>query len=438
MNELQTSPELTAVRAFFSELFSEPSSVTVRFGDGTQLEAQIAGAPTIVINSPTSLRRMFRPPLDRSLSEAYIRGDFDIEGDFIKVFEIFHMLASKVVGKLPTLAHLWLSLPNETRSAQVITPRSTRLYDEHRSRERSRKATQYRYDAGNDFYALWLDTQMVYSCAYFSTGDEDLDTAQEHKLDLICHKLRLEPGERLLDIGCGWGGLVLHAAKHYGVNVLGITLRQPQQFFANQRIAAANLGSTVVKLIDYRDLTGGTFDKIASIGIFEHLGHAQLSEYFAQVYRLLKPGGLFLNQGISVHPSPAWREPRPAWKRLAENAVLGSGTFIQNKVFPDSELVPVSEVNLAAEKFGFEIYHLENLREHYVLTLRHWLKRLDDHRTQAIQLTDEATYRAWKLYMSTAIYGFETGSINVNQALFYKPLNSRNLPLPHVRHCHAV
>ncbi len=290
MNELQTSPELTAVRAFFSELFSEPSSVTVRFGDGTQLEAQIAGAPTIVINSPTSLRRMFRPPLDRSLSEAYIRGDFDIEGDFIKVFEIFHMLASKVVGKLPTLAHLWLSLPNETRSAQVITPRSTRLYDEHRSRERSRKATQYRYDAGNDFYALWLDTQMVYSCAYFSTGDEDLDTAQEHKLDLICHKLRLEPGERLLDIGCGWGGLVLHAAKHYGVNVLGITLRQPQQFFANQRIAAANLGSTVVKLIDYRDLTGGTFDKIASIGIFEHLGHAQLSEYFAQVYRLLTSG----------------------------------------------------------------------------------------------------------------------------------------------------
>ena len=163
-----------------------------------------------------------------------------------------------------------------------------------------------------------------------------------------------------------------------------------------------------------------------------------LSSRYDSHHWLLKPGGLFLNQGISVHPSPAWREPRPAWKRLAENAVLGSGTFIQNKVFPDSELVPVSEVNLAAEKFGFEIYHLENLREHYVLTLRHWLKRLDDHRTQAIQLTDEATYRAWKLYMSTAIYGFETGSINVNQALFYKPLNSRNLPLPHVRHCHAV
>ncbi len=436
MNEVLTSNEMTEVQAFLDYLFSGSNTIAVRFGEGSQLEPQPTGTTTIVINSPNSLRRIFRPPIEHSFSEAYIRGDFDIEGDFTKIFESFHMLAGKVMGKLPALARFWSSLPHENHYPQLIRPSST--YRRGFYRKHIQKVIQD-HDAGNDFYALWLDTQMLYSCAYFFTDDEDLDTAQEHNLDRICRQIDLEPGEKLLDLDCGWGGLVLHTAKHYGVNALGITPNQQQMCFANQRIAAATLGSTRVKMADYRDLTAGTFDKITNISLLQHTTRTQLSQHFAHIYRLLKPGGLFLNRRISAHPSFTRQEPCPIPERLAKNILLGPSSFIPNKVFPDRELPMVGEVNLIAEKNGFEICHLENLRKHYILTLRNWLKRLDDHRTQAIQLTDETTYRVWRLYITATLYGFESGNYNASETLFYKPLNSRNdIAPPRTRHCHGI
>ncbi|NOG65470.1 MAG: class I SAM-dependent methyltransferase [Chloroflexi bacterium] len=438
MNGALTRHEMTAVQAFLGCLFSESNAIAVRFGDSSQLMPQPTGTTTIVINSPNSLRRMFRPPIQRSLGEAYIRGDFDIQGDLTKIFESFHMPDNKVMGKLPALARLWSSLPHENHYPQLLRPNSTYPYHRGFYRKRVQKVIQD-YDAGNDFYALWLDTKMLYSCAYFLTDDEDLDTAQDHSLDLICRKLNLEQGEKLLDINCGWGGLVLHAAKHYGVSVLGTTPNQRQQFFANQRIATANLRGTMVKMTDYRDLTAGTFDKITNISLLQHTTRTQLSQHFAHIYRLLKPGGLFLNRRISAYPSFTRQEPCPIAEQLTKNILLGPSSFIPNKIFPDRELPMVGEVNLIAEKNGFEICHLENLRKHYILTLRHWLKRLDDQRAQAIQLTDEATYRVWRLYFTATIYGFESGNYNASETLFYKPLNSRNdIALPRTRHCHGI
>lgn len=285
---------------------------------------------------------------------------------------------------------------------------------------RDRQAIQYHYDVGNDFYALWLDSRMVYSCACFPKGNEDIDTAQEKKLDLICRKLNLQPGERLLDIGCGWGGLVIYAAQHYGVAALGVTLSEQQQRLANERIAAAGLGERVaVKLLDYRALDEGPFDKLASVGMYEHVGRGHLPEYFTHTRRLLKPGGLFLNHGIGVlTESPGRRSP---WRWLLDRYVLGVGQFVERYIFPDGELEPVHEVNQVAERSGFEVCHVENLRPHYARTLRHWVTRLAEQRTEALRITGESVYRTWRLYMAVAAYGFESGNLNVNQSLLCRP-----------------
>lgn len=298
------------------------------------------------------------------------------------------------------------------------------------SKERDRAAIQYHYDVGNDFYALWLDKRMVYSCGYFPTGKEDLDTAQERKLEHICRKLRLQPGERLLDIGCGWGGLVMYAAEHYGVSALGVTLSTNQHELANRRIAEAGLSDRVeVKLLDYRDLAGQSFDKIASVGMFEHVGRKNLPEYFVQSFRVLKPGGLFLNHGISLNIAAAQTDGSP-WKRLINHRIMGTSTFANKYIFPDGELLPVSEVNLMAEKAGYEVRDVENLREHYALTLRNWVTRLRAHHDDVVRLTNETVYRAWELYMSGSVYGFESGSISINQSLLAKPANGHvNLPM---------
>jgi len=231
----------------------------------------------------------------------------------------------------------------------------------------------------------------------------------------------------LLDIGCGWGGLVMYVARKYGVTALGVTLSEQQTAFAAERIADAGLqGQVEVRLQDYRDLADESFDKIVSVGMFEHVGRGHLPEYFAHAYRLLKLGGLFLNHGISRRP----KKPVRGWQALIERRVLGSNQFIQRYVFPDGELVPVSEVNLVAEDTGFEVRDVENLREHYALTLRHWVKRLEDHWTEAVQASDEVTCRIWRLYMAASAHGFDIGNINVNQTLFVKPVaGQRHMPL---------
>jgi len=236
----------------------------------------------------------------------------------------------------------------------------------------------YHYDVSNDFYALWLDQRMVYSCAYFQHRNADLESAQENKLDYICRKLRLHPGQRLLDIGCGWGGLVIYAAQHYGVEALGITLSRPQADLASARIAEAGLSERCRVIVrDYREVDEpGSVDALVSVGMFEHVGMALLPEYFARAWRLLKPGGVFLNHGIASCPTV-----KP----------LRGRTFSNTYVFPDGELEPINVTLHAAEEAGFEVRDVESLREHYNLTLRHWVQRLKAHHEQALQYMDEPT-----------------------------------------------
>lgn len=372
---------------------------------------------TIVLRHAGALRKMFLPPNELTLGEAYIYNDFDIEGDIEAVFSLADQFLQGGWGKVEQLRYgkRLLSLPNINQPRPGDT--EAKLRGARHSKERDRQAVTYHYNRSNDFYALWLDARMVYSCAYFATSDDDLDTAQERKLEYICRKLRLRPGERLLDIGCGWGGLVLYAAQHFGVDAYGITLSEPQAQLAQQRIQQAGLSERCrVEVRDYRDVTmPDSFDKIVSVGMFEHVGEALLRTYFQQAWRVLRPGGLFLNHGIA---------------RNMAVPPLSKENFTSHYVFPDGELVPISATLRAAEESGFEVRDVESLREHYMLTLRHWVRRLEEHANEARQLTDDVTYRIWRLYMSGAAHGFRVGTSNIYQALLAKPAQGKSgLPL---------
>jgi cyclopropane-fatty-acyl-phospholipid synthase len=441
---------VAATRELLDWLFSrlERRDFDIRLWNGEVLSGNTGYATfTLRLNHPGALRAMFCPPVELSLGEAFIYNDFDIEGDIHAGIRVMSGLSPTLfsTNELFTLMRRWAALPRTQRSRSVGRG-PARLAGRLHSRERDHAAIRYHYDVGNDFYALWLDGRMQYSCAYFPAEDADLDTAQEYKLELICRKLQLQPGDRLLDIGCGWGGLIRYAVENYGVRALGVTLSEKQVEFANYQIARAGLGDrAVVKLLDYRDGGIGSFDKIVSVGMFEHVGRSQLPQYFAEAYRLLKPGGLFLNHGISrraprqhvaVHdPLSHCIPPEPIgnmslWQKFVNGRILGAGSFIQRYIFPDGELIPVSEAGLVAEKAGFELRDVENLREHYALTLRQWVKRLEMRRDEATAVTDEVTYRTWRLYMASVTQGFEEGLINVNQMLLSKPENGQScLPL---------
>lgn len=398
-------------------IFPAPRRFGIRLWDDTELPHE-PGAPfELVIHNPGALRRMFKPPVELSLGEAFIRDDFEIEGDIFAAFPLMEGIAGRGLrlGEIVELGFGLLALPRSQHAAlRGRGPLAAR--GAVHSKERDRQVVQYHYDVGNDFYALYLDHNMQYSCGYFPTGTEDLDTAQELKMEHICRKLRLRSGERLLDIGCGWGGLARYAASKHGAKVLGVTLSKNQKAYADQQAAERGLaGDVQVELMDYRDLGDEMFDKIVSVGMFEHVGRSHLPEYFAHTYRLLKPGGLFLNHGISRRAGTGTNE-----QGLMQRLIVGQGTFSQRYIFPDGELEPVSEVNVMAENAGFEVRDVESLREHYALTLRNWVERLQRNREQAIRVSDPITYRTWRLYMSASAYGFESGNINVNQTLLAK------------------
>ncbi|MBZ5598053.1 MAG: cyclopropane-fatty-acyl-phospholipid synthase family protein [Acidobacteriia bacterium] len=369
------------------------------------------------INHPGALRPALAQSSQLALAEAYVCGDFDIEGDIAGVFPLADYLLQKdwsAKEKL-RLSSLLLGLPSRS-PFRDLRP-DARPHGRLHSRGRDRQAVTYHYDVSNDFYALWLDHNLLYSCAYFTSPDNGLDTAQTDKLDYICHKLRLQPGEHVLDIGCGWGGLILHAVREYGVRALGITLSRPQLELATERIRTAGLSERCqVRLLDYRDLDEpAAYDKLVSVGMVEHVGESQLAEYFNQAFRWLRPGGVFLNHGIGR----AGHRPRP-----------DQPTFTDVYVFPDGDLVPVGDVVQAAEGAGFEVRDVENLREHYTLTLRHWLRRLEDHAEEARCLAGEIKYRIWRLYMAGSAYYFETGRLDVYQTLLVKSESGRSgLPL---------
>jgi cyclopropane-fatty-acyl-phospholipid synthase len=397
-----------------------PRDFAISFWDGSEWPAE-SGLPRfrLVVRHPDALRRMLRASTnDLSLSEAYISGDLDVVGDLEAAMPMANYLASRswpAVTMLRIGKHL-LRLPRLDRLRRKTRP-GAELTGELHSVERDRQAVTYHYDVSNDFYALWLDKQMVYSCAYFETGDEDLETAQVGKLDYICRKLRLRPGERLLDIGCGWGGLIMHAARNYGVEAVGITLSENQAALARERIERVGLQKQCrVEVRDYRELdqTDG-FEKVVSVGMFEHVGENQLPLYFQHVWRLLRPGGVFLNHGIANRPI----DPRPK-----------GPNFVSRYVFPDGDLVPINATLRYAEEAKFEVRDVESLREHYALTLRHWAQRLESAREMALRTVDEPTYRVWRLFLPGSAYGFAAGLLNLYQTVLVKPLEGRSgLPL---------
>ena len=399
----------------------QQSDFAVSLWDGStwrpDSESQEPARFTVVLQHPGALRKMFLPPNDLTLGEAYIYNDFDIEGDIEGVFPLAENFMGNQWGKLEQVhfGKRLLSLPNtgQPRSGDA----AAKLSGTRHSKERDRQAVAYHYNRSNDFYALWLDSRMIYSCAYFKSPDDDLDTAQEQKLEYICRKLRLQPGERLLDIGCGWGGLVIYAAQHYGVDTYGITLSEPQAELAQKRIEDAGLAGTCkVQVRDYREVTeANSFDKIVSVGMFEHVGESRLSTYFKQAWQLLRPGGVFLNHGIASDSFDAGK---------------ARTSFVNHYVFPDGELLPISSTLQAAAASGFEVRDVESLREHYMLTLRHWVQRLEASAEEARKLTNDVTYRVWRLYMAGSAHGFQTGSNNIYQTLLAKPdRGASGLPL---------
>lgn len=365
---------------------------------------------TLVFTHPAALLRTLWPPGELTAAEAFVRGDWDVEGDLVAALA----LRDRVRPGLRELGALLPLVPALLRGAALAAApaRAARLRGGKHTPARDAAAVRHHYEAGNDFYALWLDRRMVYSCAFFPEPDASLDAAQEAKLELVCRKLHLAPGERLLDVGCGWGGLVTWAAERHGASVLGVTLSESQAALARERIAARGLADRCrVEVLDYRALAGETFDKVVSVGMVEHVGVARLPDYFRQMFRLLRPGGLFLNHGIS----PA--VPRDHGLRAT---LLREGGFVQRYVFPDGELPFLHETADAAVAAGLELRDVESLREHYALTLRHWLRRLEARRADAEREVGATAYRIWRLYLAGAANDFERGQNTVFQALYVK------------------
>ena len=386
----------------------------VRLWDGTTLEPETGTAPrfTLVLEHRGSLRALLWPPNQLAMAEAYLYGDVDLEGEIEAIFPFAdHLLLERdwtPAERLRTL-RLLLGLPNERRARTGRASASMR--GRKFSLARDKQAVDYHYSLSNQFFSLFLDERMVYTCAYFADEAQSLADAQLAKLDLVCRKLRLRPGERLLDIGCGWGGLVMHAAGRYGVEAVGVTLSEPQAELANERIRAAGLADRCrVEVCDYREVgEPEAYDKIASICMFEQVGEELLPEFFATVASYLRPGGVFLNQGLAAHHDL--------------HAKLGrrGESFMSRYVFPDGDVVPIAIALRAAELARLEVRDVESLREHYVLTLGHWVSRLEQHHAEAAAAVDEVAYRIWRLYMAGSRYAFRTGRLNLYQALFAKP-----------------
>ncbi len=373
--------------------------IAVELWDGSQIESGQTPKVGLKLHKPSSLKALANPSLG-ALARAYVEGDLDLNGDI-----------RDILGLGDTFCGAGECKP-DTGSAGWKWWRHTRTKD--------RRNIQYHYDVSNDFYALWLDTQRVYSCAYFRESGMSLDEAQVAKLDHICRKLDLRAGERFLDIGCGWGGLIFHAAEKYGVRATGITLSDEQHAYVTDEIQSRALQDRVeVHLTDYRDLDESKpFGKVASVGMFEHVGRANIAAYFTKIFRLLEPGGLVLNHGITS-ASP-------------DTQGLGSGIseFIDDYVFPGGELVHVSDVLRYASGAGLESLDAENLRPHYGQTLWHWVTRLEHKADAARQLIGEQKYRIWRIYMGGSAYAFDHGWMELWQVLAGKGTNGAQPAYP--------
>ncbi len=396
-------------------LGTEEIPLRLKAWDGS--EAGPAGAPVLVFRSRRALRRILWSPGQLGLSRAYVAGDIDAPGDIFEAFTAlssagkfaepgpFRRLTARELGTLvKTAVRLGALGPKPApppEEAKVV--RAGRRH----SRQRDAAAISHHYDVGNDFYAMVLGPSMVYSCAVWDTGDAGLEAAQEAKIDLVCRKLGLQPGMRVLDVGCGWGSFALHAAHRYGVDVVGVTLSTEQASLAGKRVAHAGLTERVdIRVQDYRDVADGPFDAISSIGMSEHVGRDQMPHYVARLHGLLRPGGRLLNHAISWNAGPAAPDP---------------DSFIPRYVFPDGEMLSLAETVGALEAGGFEVLDVEALRRHYALTLRAWAHNLEEHWAEAVQAAGGGRARVWRLYMAASALGFEAGTTGVNQVLVQRP-----------------
>jgi cyclopropane-fatty-acyl-phospholipid synthase len=365
-----------------------------------------------MVRSPRALRRLLWAPNELGLARAVVSGDVELEGDLRRLLRVLRDAAgvsSYGPRSRPKPKALLQGVVAAARTGALGPPprppaEEARVGGWRHSKRRDSAAVRHHYEVGNDFYQLVLGPAMTYSCARFEAPGMALEEAQRRKHDLICRKLGLpeRPGLRLLDVGCGWGSLALHAARHYGAQAVGITLSPSQLEWANERAEQEGLaGKVEFRLQDYRDLTGERFDVISSVGMFEHVGSEHMGLYFGTLFALLGPGGRLLNHAISKPGSSKMKGAR----------------FIARYIFPDGELVDVGDVVKGMERAGFEVRDVESLREHYVDTLQAWVANLEAAWQRAVALVGEARARAWRLYMSASANAFEEHKISVHQVL---------------------
>ncbi|MGZ4184853.1 MAG: class I SAM-dependent methyltransferase [Solirubrobacteraceae bacterium] len=380
---------------------------SVRFWDGTTVRATESPSPTFTFRSPRALAHVLRAPGELGLGRAYVDGLIEVDDldGALRVVDTFEppslSVGAQVRLGLGVLRACGIVVPPKPPAAEL------RLRGERHTIARDRRAVRHHYDVGNDFFALFLDESMTYSCAYWSGGADTLEAAQEAKLELVCKKLKLTEGERVLDIGCGWGSFAMHAASRHGVKVLGITLSEEQVKLGRQRVQAAGLTGLVdIRVADYRELEDGPFDAIASIGMVEHVGEERIDLYAQRVAGLLRPGGRVLNHGIA---------------KLQDFDDPDEGAFSERFVFPDGVPLPLSRVVRSLERTGLVTTHVEGLQADYARTTAEWIKRFESRYDDAVRLVGIERARVWKLYLHAAHQGFATGWASVYQVLAHKP-----------------
>lgn len=381
-------------------------------------------AVTLQVRSPDAIRRILWAPGELGIARAYVCGDLDFEeADVIEVLRVLRSLAPE---RSTVNRELLREAASAARQLGLIgrplapPPEEARPRGVMHSKRRDAQVVGHHYDVSNDFYRLVLGSTMTYSCARFTEPASSLDDAQNAKHDLVCRKLGLDqqPGARLLDVGCGWGSMALHAASRYGAQVVGVTISRQQAELARKRVADAGMSDLVeIRLEDYRDVDDGPYDAVSSIGMFEHVGAKKMGEYFERLRTLLKPTGRLLNHAISS----------------VGGSAVGGRTFMGRYVFPDGHLIDVGDVALAMERAGFEVRDVESLREHYALTLQRWVSNLEDRWDEAVALVGERRARVWRLYMAGSAVGFEDGGISIHQVLGVVPDNHGTSGVPLTR-----
>ncbi|MFF4902102.1 class I SAM-dependent methyltransferase [Streptomyces sp. NPDC001068] len=414
------------LRSVAEQVLGVPLPVRLRAWDGSQ--AGPPGAPAIVIRNRRALRYMLFKPGELGLARAWVAGDLDIEGDLYGALAAMSGLIWERGEDGRTLVQA-LRDPEVRAAVRELlrlagpplppTPprEEVRRRGHLHTRRSDKQAISHHYDVGNDFYETVLGPSMVYSCAYWEDGGT-LESAQRDKLELVCRKLDLNPGQRLLDVGCGWGSMAIHAAREHGVSVVGITLSQEQAAYARKRVADEGLTDRVeIRVQDYRDVRDGPYDAISSIGMAEHVGAEKYLEYASDLYRLLKPGGRLLNHQIARRPQ-------------RDEGAYQVDRFIDSYVFPDGELAPVGTTVTQLERAGFEVRDVESIREHYARTLRRWVVNLEADWARAVRLTTPGRARVWRLYMAASALAFERNRIGVNQVLAVRTPESGASGLP--------